>query len=218
MGPRTVFSPGQTSFSFHQSLFFMPCIFYTYTQHHFQVSWLTAHGPRPGALDSWLTAHGPRLRFSTGQNSLFLATLRLFMTCIVYTYTQDHFQVSWLTAHGPRPGALDSWLTAHGPRLRFSTGQNSLFLATLRLFMTCIVYTYTQDHFQVFWLTAQGPRPGALDSWLTAHGPRLRFSTGQNSLFLATLCLFLDLYFLYIHSRSFLSLVAHGSRPAARGS
>src|SRR5688572_33401598 len=78
MGPRTVFSPGQTSFSFHQSLFFMPCIFYTYTQHHFQVSWLTAHGPRPGALDSWLTAHGPRLRFSTGQKSLFLATLCLF--------------------------------------------------------------------------------------------------------------------------------------------
>src|SRR5688572_8294029 len=39
------------------------------------------------------------------------------MTCIVYTYTQDHFQVSWLTAHAPRPGALDSWLTAHGPRL-----------------------------------------------------------------------------------------------------
>jgi hypothetical protein len=39
------------------------------------------------------------------------------MTCIVYTYTQDHFQVSWLTAHVPRPGALDSWLTAHGPRL-----------------------------------------------------------------------------------------------------
>src|SRR5688572_10271397 len=107
---------------------------------------------------------------------------------------------------------------SHVPRLRFSTGYISLLLSSFLIFMTCIVYTYTHVHFQVFLLTAQGPRPGALDSWLTAHGPRLRFSTGQNSLFLATLCLFFDLYFLYIHSRSFLSLVAHGSRPAARGS
>src|SRR5688500_19861189 len=138
----------------------MTCIVYTYTQDHFQVSWLTAHGPRPGALDSWLTAHGPRLRFSTAQNSLFIATLCLFMTCIVYTYTQDHFQVSWLTAHGPRPGALDSWLTAHGPRLRFSTGQNSLFLGTVRLFMTFNFYPHTQYYFLVLLLTAHDPRTG----------------------------------------------------------
>src|SRR5688500_20180438 len=101
---------------------------------------LTARGPG-------LLTRGSRLRFSTGQNSLFLATLRLFMTCIVYTYTQDHFQVSWLTAHGPRPGALDSWLTAHGPRLRFSTGPNSLFLATLRLFIDCIGLFFTPRSF-----------------------------------------------------------------------
>src|SRR5688572_23536154 len=196
----------------------MTCIVYTYTQDHFQVSWLTAHGPQPGALDSWLTAHGPRLRFSTGQNSLFLGALRLFMTCIVYTYTQDHFQVFWLTAQGPRPGALDSWLTAHGPRLRFTTGQNSLFFATLCLFLDLYcLYIHSRS---ILGLVAHGSRPAAraLDSWLTAHGPRLRFSTGQKSLFLATLCLFYDLYCLYIHSRSFSSLVAHGSRPAARGS
>src|SRR5688572_32893708 len=95
-------------------MFFNVC---NYNQDHFQVPSRRSSDLRLGALDSWLTAHGPRLRFSTGQNSLFIATLCLFMTCIVYTYTQDHFQVSWLTAHVPRPGALDSWLTAHGPRL-----------------------------------------------------------------------------------------------------
>src|SRR5688572_2695723 len=121
------------------------------------------------------------------------------MTCIFYTYTQDHFQVSWFPAHGPQPVVLNSWLTSHGHTLSFSNALTFLFLATLRLFMTCIVYTYTQDHFQVSWLTAHGPRPGALDSWLTAHGPRLRFSTGQNSLFLGTLCLFISLFFFFFH-------------------
>src|SRR5688500_18164248 len=127
------------------------------------------------------------------------------------------------TAHGSSVPFLGSRAWAHGPR------------ATARGEAPAMAHGYHVPRRWVGCCSLPAPwaptpsyhHPPIIDKEIFALRPKgtpkcklsyTSFSTGQNSLFLATLCLFLDLYCLYIHSRSFISLVAHGSRPAARGS